>query len=434
MMQHSVKQLGKSSVEITITVPPADYQKNLEAAAGRLSERAAMKGFRPGKAPYDIVKQQLGEVKILQEAMQSIVEQNFFAAVTAEKIETLGGPEISLQKFAPNNDLVFSAKVALLPAVKVADLKSIKVEKKPVTVEKKQIDDTLDNLRKMQPKEILKTGAATPTDKVVVGLEMFLDKVPVDGGQAKNHQVYLSEPHYIPGFAEKLIGLKKDDTKEFNLKFPKEHYQKHLAGKDIDFKVKVNDVYEVTYPKLNDDFAKSLGQKSLADLTTILSTNLTTEAERKEDQRVEADLLEQLIEKSTFAELPEVLIDSEKQKMFYELKHSLDEQGVTIEQYLKDLKKTEAEIFADFSDQALKRGKAALLSRTIAKDNNLSVTQAEMNEEVKLIKATYPNNDTVDQNLQRPEVLDTIRTTLLNKKVLGWLKEQILGTKPETKK
>ncbi len=426
MMQHVLKNLGKSTVEITITVPPADYQKNLESAAVRLSERAAIKGFRPGKAPYEIVKQQLGNVKILQEAMQSIVEQNFFAAVQAEKLETLGAPDISLQKFAPDNDLIFTAKVALLPTVTVADLKKIKIEKKPVTVEKKQIDDTLENLRKMQPKEILKTGIATTSDKVTVNLEMFLDKVPVDGGQAKNHQVYLSEPHYIPGFAEQLIGLKKDDTKEFKLKFPKEHYQKHLAGKDIDFKIKVNDVYEVIYPELNDEFAKALGQKSLADLTKILSDNLTKEAERKEDQRLEAAILEQMIEQSSFAELPEVLVDSEKQKMFYELKHSLDEQGISTEQYLKDLKKTEEQIFADFADQATKRAKAALLSRTIAKQQQLTVKPEELNEEIKLIKEAYPNNETVEQNLQRPEVLDTLRGTILNKKVIQWLKEQIL--------
>ncbi len=427
-MQHQLKDLGKSTVELTITVPPAEYQKNLESAAVRLSERAAIKGFRPGKAPYDIVKQQLGGVKILQEAMQSIVEHNFFVATQAEKLETLGAPEISLQKFAPDNDLIFTAKVALLPAITVADLKTIVVEKKPALAEPKQVSDTLENLRKMQPKEVLKTGAATAADKMVVNLEMFLDKVPVDGGQAPKHQVYLSEPHYIPGFAEQLVGLSKDAVKEFNLKFPKEHYQKHLAGKSIDFKIKVNDIYEVTYPELNDEFAKALGQKSLANLTAVLHANLTKEAEKKEDQRLEAALLEQMIEKSTFAELPEVLLDSEKQKMFYELKHSLDKQGISPEQYLKDLKKTEQEIFNGFTEQATKRTKAALLSRAVAKQEKLVVKPEELEEEIKLIKAAYPNNETVETNLKRPEVLETLRNTLLNKKVIQWLKESVIKT------
>jgi trigger factor len=358
--------------------------------------------------------------------MQSIVEQNFFLAVQAEKLETLGAPQITLQKFAPDNDLVFKAEVALVPSVTLPDLKNISVDSKPVVIEKKQIEETIENLRKLQPKEILKNGAATTTDKVVVGLEMFIDKVPVEGGQARNHQVYLSEPHYIPGFAEKLVGTTKGEVKEFNLKFPKEHYQKHLAGKDIDFKVTVNDVFTLEYPELNDEFAKTLGQKNLAELTELLTKNLTKEAERKEEQRFEAAILEQMIEKSTFGDLPEVLINSEKQKMFYELKHSLDEQGVGIEQYLADLKKTEKEIFDDFAEQAKKRSKAALLSRVIAKQENLSISPEELAEEIKLIRDSYPNNETVEQNLKRPEVLGTIHTTLLNKKVLHWLKEKIV--------
>ena len=425
-MKHELKNTGKSTIELIITVPPEEYQKNLETAAVRLSERAAIKGFRPGKAPYEIVKQQLGNIKILQEAMQSIVEQNFFKAIQAEKLETLGGPQITLQKFAPDNEVIFKAEVALVPSVALADLKKITIEKKPVVIEKKQIEETIENLRKLQPKEVLKEGTATTADKLIVGLEMFLDKVPVEGGQAKNHQVYLSEPHYIPGFAEQLVGASKGEIKEFNLKFPKEHYQKHLAGKDIDFKVTVNDVFALEYPELNDDFAKTLGQKNLTELTELLTKNLTKEAERKEDQRIEASILEQMIEKSMFGDLPEVLITSEKQKMFYELKHNLDEQGVSVENYLADLKKTEKEIFEDFADQAIKRSKAALLSRVIANEQKLEVTADELNEEIRLIREAYPKNETVEQNLKRAEVLDTLRTTLLNKKVLQWLKEKVI--------
>lgn len=426
-MQHTFKKLPQSQVEFEITVTPADYQKDMEAAATRLSERAAIKGFRPGKAPFAIVKEQMGELKILEEAMQSIVEKNFFNAVTAEKLSTIGMPEITISKVAPGNDFVFKAVVALLPVVKLADLKDVKVEKKNKKIEAKDVDSVLHDLGKMQSKEVIKNGAATKEDKVVVTMNMFLDKVPVEGGQATNHQVYLKEPHYIPGFAEQLVGAKKDETKKFTLKFPEQHYQKHLSGKNIDFEVTIKDVFEIQFPDLNDEFAVKLGQKDMAALREILEKNLAHEAEHKEDQRLEAAILEQLVEKSQFDEIPEVLLRSEKNKMFQELKNSLSEQGIEMEKYLADLKKTEEEIFKDFTERATTRAKASLISRQVALDNKITVSEPEIEAEAEMIKAAYNNDPKVIEALKRHEVRDTLAMTVQNRKVVEWLKEQVLG-------
>jgi trigger factor len=425
-MNHVLKNLGESKIELLITVPTQEYQPNMESAAIRLSERAAIKGFRPGKAPYNIVKEQLGEVKILEEAMQSIVEKNYYEAVKAENLETIGMPQISLQKFAPGNDLEFKAEVALLPKITLADISKIKVDKKEVKATEAQVTDMLNNLKKMQAKEVVKSGIATKDDKLVIDLNMFIENVPIEGGQAKNHQVYLNEPHYIPGLAEELVGLKKDDTKEFNLKFPAEHYQKHIAGKNVDFKIKVNDVFELHYPEINDEFAKALGQESVIKLKELLTTNITKEEEKKEDQRLEAAVLDQMIEKSTFEEIPDTIITAEKQKMFYELKHDLDERGISMEQYLMDIKKTEDQIFTDFQLGAEKRAKAALISRQISKDNNMIVSKEELDQEIAAIRAAYPDNEQVMENLKRPEVIDTIASTIQNKKVMQFLKEKIV--------
>ncbi|MBI5728829.1 MAG: trigger factor [Candidatus Magasanikbacteria bacterium] len=419
------KKLDKAQAILTFTITPAEYQKDLESAALRLSERAAIKGFRPGKAPYNIVKQQLGEVKILEEAAEHIVQRTYFAAVKEEKLQTIGMPQVSIKKLAPGNDLVYEATVALLPSVMVADISKIKVERAAKKVDDKEVGETLENLRKMQPKELTKAGPAAKEDKVTIDMDMFIDNIPVEGGQAKNHHVYLNEPHYIAGLAEQLVGLKKNDTKEFTLPFPKDHYQKHLAGKNVDFKIKVNEVFELQYADLDDAFAKQLGQESLEKLKELLLANLSAESEKKEDQRAEIAILDQLIEKSTFGELPSILIDSEKRKMFYELKHDLDQRGITIEQYLKDIKKTEEEIFKDFTEQATKRAKAALVSRQIALDNKITVDKADLDKEIETIKKTYAGEKNVEENLRRTEVLDTIAATIQNRKVLEWLKGKL---------
>lgn len=423
-MSYSANSLGKSETEITFTVAPSEYQKDLEQAAVRLSERAAIKGFRPGKAPFDIVKTQLGEVAIMEEALADIVQREFFQAIKKEKLETVGQPAITIEKMAPGNDLVFKAKVALLPKIKMADLKKIKVEKKKIEIDEKEIQAALDDLKKMRGKEVIKNEAATKEDKIVVDMEMFLDKVPLEGGQSKGHQVYLNEAHYIPGFADQLVGLKKGDQKEFSLKFPAEHYQKHIAGRLVDFKITAQDVFSLEYPELDDDFAKQLGQENLAKLKELLVENMKHEAEMKEEQRLEAAILDQLVKESEFGDLPEVLLQSEKQKMFHELKHDLEHRGIEMEKYLKDLKKTEEEIFRDFAARAEERVKAALVCRQVALDNGLKAEKEDLDKEIELIKKSYGADPKVEENLKRPEVLDTIAAAIVNRKVIALLKEK----------
>jgi len=424
-MSYTHKTIPQSQVEFTFTITPADYEKDLQAAAVRLSERAAITGFRPGKAPYNIVKQQVGEIRILEEALESIIQKTFFAAVKEEKLETVGAPQINVEKLAPGNDLIFKATVALMPKVKLPDLASIKIENKLKEVSDADVETVIKDLQKMRTKEVVKAGQATTADKVVIDMEMFMEKVPVDGGQAKDHHVYLNEPHYIPGFAEQLIGLTKDQTKEFTLPFPKEHYQKHLAGKKVDFKVKVKEVYELQPPEINDDFAKELRQESAAKLRTLLRENLIKEAGQKEEQRASAEMIDKLIAGSTFTDIQKVLIDSEKHRIFHELKHDLEKHGIEMEQYLKDLKKTEEEIFADFTAQATKRAQAALVSRQVAFENDIKVEKTELDAEIVEIIKMYPDNPQVKENLKQHEVLDTLSAAIQNRKVMTFLKKKI---------
>lgn len=425
-MSHTLKKLDKSQVELTITVTPAEYQKHLEAAANRISERTAVKGFRPGKTPYDVIKKEVGEMNILNEALESVVQESFYEAITAEKLDTIGMPKVDIEKVAPGNDLVYRATVALLPEVKLADIKKISAKKEIKKVEEKDLEETYKALRGMHAKEVAKSDVAAGTDKLVIDMDMYLDKVPVDGGQAHDYQVYLSEPHYIPGFNEQLVGLKKDETKEFSLDFPPTHYQKHLAGKKVDFKVKVKDVYERQLPELDDELAKKLGQESVAKLKELINSNMMMEQEQKAEQRLEIEILDQVIAGSSFGDIPTVLLDAEKQKMFYELKHDLEHHGVSIEQYLQEINKKQEEVFEGFKAQAEKRAKAALISRQIAKEQNIHVHDEEIDAEIKMMEEVYKSNKDYMERLKRPEVRDTIAMSLQNRKVVEWLKKEVV--------
>ena len=212
-----------------------------------------------------------------------------------------------------------------------------------------------------------------------------------------------------------------------------------FAGKDVQFKVKVKNVFERQLPEANDEFAKALGRDTLAELKELILKNITAEAESKAEQQAEIEVLNAVIEKTEFEEIPELLIDSERQKMFYELKRDLDKNGVSIDQYLADIKKDEKSLFEEFRAQAEKRAQAALLSRSIAEEQKFEVSENEIDAEIELIKVHYKDDKEALDRLKTADVRYSIATMLQNKKVVAFLKEKVLKSektedKKETKK
>lgn len=426
-MSYTKKNLPNSQVAITVTVLPEEYQPALEKAAIRISQRVSIRGFRKGKAPFDLVRQEVGAMAMLNEALEDIVKDTFYRAVMEEKLETIGMPDVKVEKLAPDNDVVYTATVALMPNVALPDLKKMTLARETPSVDAARAEETIAAIRGMHAIETIKDGPAEGTDKLVLDLDMSIDKVPVEGGQAKKYQVYLGEDHYIPGFNEQVRGLKKEDTKTFSLDFPKTHYQKHLAGKTVDFAVSVHDVYQRDIPELDDELAKKMGQESAEKLRELVHNNLYEEAAQKTNQKNEIALLQQVIEKTTFGPIPEVLINAERQKMFYELKRDLEKNGIAIDQYLGDMKKNEKELYEDFRKQAEERAKAALVSRQVAAEHHLFVSDTERDAEIHTLKEAYKDNTEAQENLSRREVLDAIATQLQNRKVMQFLKATVFG-------
>ncbi len=426
-MQTTVKNLPQSQKELTVELTAEEMAPHIKWAAEELSKASAIEGFRPGKAPYDVVQKKFGDMKILEVAADKVVKQTFFQALKEKELETVGPPKINIQKMAPNNAFAYTAIVSILPAIKLANWKKMKLERQPKAVTDAAADKIITDLRKMQAKEVIVERAAGKTDKLVVDMDIFLDKVPVEGGQSKNYSIYLDEDFYLPGLAEKLIGAKQGDVLEFQHDFPESFYNKVLAGKKGDFKVNVKAVYERTLAELNDELAKSLGQQTVADLKKVVKQNLETEAAQKEEQRVEIEMLQTLVKDTEFGEVPEVLIDEEKQKMFEELKQSLEQQGMSFENYLKNVKKTEEEIAAGFAKGAEERAKTALALRQIAKEEKILVSPDDLKKELERVKEMYKDNEKIDERLADPEIQNFIASSLLNRQVLHLLKDVILG-------
>ncbi len=420
----NIEQLPKNQVKFTITVPLDEMRPFLEEAATHLSEHSSIPGFRPGKAGYDVVKQRFGEMKIYEEALERIVRKTYIEAVDGNNIETVGSPKIDVVKLAPDNNLIFTAEVTRMPQItRLADFRNLSVKTKTVDVSEKDMGLALKDIQRMQTKEIRGTTTETlgTSDKAVLSVNMKKDGVSIEGGQSPNHSVFLNEDYYIPGFKEQLVGMKEGEQRTFTLEFPKEHAQSMLAGKPVDFEVTLKELYHLSCPELNNEFAASIGQKDFATLKQLISENIRRERTKEEKMRQEKDLLETIAKESRFEDIPDLLLNEEINRMIQELTHRIEEQGLSFEDYLKHLKKTVAELKMEFTPQAILRVKVALLVREIGKREKITVETKELDEELDKFAAEYESKEE-KQRVYSPTFREYMETMLRNRKVVELLR------------
>ncbi|MFA5130554.1 MAG: trigger factor [Patescibacteria group bacterium] len=433
MQTPTIENMKGSSVKLSFTVSPEEAQPYIDEAVIALSEAKPIAGFRPGKAPYAEVAKAYSEMQIWQHALERIVRAWYMRTILDEDIDTVGSPEIAVEQLVPHQEIRFSCIAPIAPKVeKLADYKKLRVDFTPREVKDEDVDKALNELRMMQRKEVVSTEPAGASDLVVIDLDIEKDHVALEDGAAKGYRVYLGEPHYIPGFTEKLIGMKKGEERTFTLPFPVDHYQKHLAGKDVDFKAKATEVYTVGLPEIDDDFARSLGQKDVNALKEIIKKNMGLEEEEKARDKAEIELLEKLTDESTFSEIPDLLVSEEVRKMLGELEASIDERGMKMEDYLASIKKTKDQLRLEFVPQALRRIHVATLIKNVAKLENIRVSEQELDTEIDRILNTLRKEDTeTRERVSSPEYREYVGIVLRNRKALDVLRKNGIKGYPE---
>ncbi|MBI4713758.1 trigger factor [Candidatus Uhrbacteria bacterium] len=428
MTQIKIDEKEKALVKLTFTVTQEEARPYLEEAAKRLSKQTPISGFRPGMASFEIVKQRFGDMKILEEALESIIRKSFVEAVLANNIETVGSPKIDVEKLAPGNDIIFTAEVTRMPKVlSLTDYTKLSVDAKPAEITQKDIDLAIRDIQRMQTKEIRaqSTAEVGAKDKVVLSMNIKKGGVAIEGGQSPNHAIYLTEDYYIPGLKEKLIGMKEGEQKTFTLPFPKEHVQKMLAGSDVDFDITIKEIYNLEPTTIDDVFATSLGMKDLSDLREMIEKNMKEEKELEEQSRQEKEVLELVSKKSQFEEIPDLLLNEEINRMIEELKRNVESQGVEFETYVSNLKKTLSQLKIDFTPQAITRIKVALALRAVAEKEKIQVEEKEIDAELDRIADHYEDQES-KKRIYEPSFREYAEQMLRNRKVITLLKQKMV--------
>jgi trigger factor len=262
-----------------------------------------------------------------------------------------------------------------------------------------------------------------------INFDIFLDKVPVENGQQQKYPITIGENRFIPGFEEKLVGMKAGEIKEFELRFPQDYYEKNLAGQLAEFRVSCLAVYEITEPAIDDDFAKQIsgGKFTTAqELRDNIKKNLEEEKKVKLEGELENQLLEKIVALSKFGELPDVLLENEAHRMVHELEEEIAHQGLKFEDYLSSIKKTHDDLEKDFRPRAELRVKTSILSREIYQEQKLSVSDEEINQEIQHILSHYSDNEDAKKQVDSPYYREYLGNKLGNQKVMEFLKGKIV--------
>lgn len=423
-MNIAKNDLGKSQVELTVEFSWEEFKPFLSEGAILVSREVNIKGFRPGKAPYEILKSKIGEMTILEEAARLAISKTV-KEILAKNLErqVVGQPQADVLKLAPDNPFVYKITAALLPAVDLGDYKNVKLEIKAEEVKEEEAERMLNYLRERRAKEAVVERPAGKGDKLLVDIEMFLDKVPLEGGQSRGVAVILGQDYILPGFDKSLFGAKKNEEREFSLIYPSDHHLTNLAGKSVEFKVKILEVLERRLPEVDDKFAAALGSKNVSELKKNIKIEMENEKKERAEQKGEAEMLERILAKTKFGDLPEILINHETETMLSELEHEVTSRGGRFADYLSSIKKSRDQLVLELLPEAVKRVKSALVVREISLRENISASEEEVEEKIAELLKQYKGYGRVEERIREPGYEDYLHNILTNRKVMDKLKE-----------
>lgn len=423
-MKVSKKNLEKSQVELNVELSWPEFQVYVKKGVDKISREVKIEGFRPGKAPYEILKQKIGEMTILEEAARIAINKTL-DKVIGENIDgqPVGQPKVDIIKLAPGNPMEYKVVLAILPAVKLGDYKNLKIKLQKAETKDEEVGKTLEQLREMRAKEVLAEREIRDTDKVIVNIAMFLDKVPIEGGQSQDAAILVGKDYLVPGFDKKLLGAKKGEVREFSLPYPRDHYQKNLAGKMVEFKVEIKEVYERQLPKLDDELAKTLQAKNLEELKKGIKKNIIHQKEHEAKQKADLAALDKIMEKTKFGDIPEILVEHEARQMMAEMEEGISAQGGKFEDYLASLGKTRDQLRLDMLPNAVRRVKSALVIREIALAENIKISEEDIDKKQADLIKQYKGYEKAKERIKEPAYREFLRNAMTNDRVLERLRE-----------
>ena len=419
-MKTQITDLKNCKKEVLIEISAEEFNPFFEKVLKGSKENLSINGFRKGQVPDSLAQNYLDENKVLEYAGQEAVKHFYWKFVAENKLEIIGPPEISVIKLAKGNPLEFKAIFWVLPDVKLPDYKEIAkgIKKEEVKVEEKEIEETINWIQRSRSQTSPKDGVIEKGDFV----EISYSSSSINEGKEMVEDFVVGQSHLLPDFEKELLGLKKDQEKEFKITFPADYVNKEMAGKEISFKVKVVKIESVSMPEINDEFAKSIGKfETLDHLRKEIKSGIIKEKEQVEKQRIQGLVLDE-IAKKTECDIPQILIDVEKEQAAKDLQARIPEMlKMSFEEYLKqaklDYKGFEDSLIPSIKDKI----KKSLILKELKKLEDITASDAEIAEEVNKFLSKFKTENEANEAIDPDHLQEYTRERIENTKALEFL-------------
>ncbi len=388
-LKECTKKEQANSYELVVNVDGETFEKAVNAVYKKQVKNIQIQGFRKGKAPRRVVEKMYGSEVFYEDAMQDCYPDALYEAakeadVKIVKVETLEAVEVGKDGFT------FKAEIVVEPTMEINNYLGIEVTKKSTEVTDELVDEEIEKVRERNSRMVtVEDRAAQDGDVAVIDFEGFVDGVAFEGGKAENYNLKLGSGNFIPGFEEQIIGHNTDEEFSINVTFPEEYQAEELKGKATEFKIKLHEIKAKELPEVDDDFVKDVSEKeTLAEYKEELKENvakrLVEEAEKDVDDQIANKLME-LLE----GEIPEAMYDNQATEMVREFEMRLRAQGMDMNTYMQYMGMDVNGLKGMYKDEAEKRVKLRLALETVARKENVEITEADLDEEYNKMAEAY---------------------------------------------
>ena len=420
-MSIKVEKTDKTNeVKLTFTVEAEKFDEGMKKVYAKTAKYFSIPGFRKGKAPMSLIEKTYGASIFYEDTFNEIVPEIYEDELKANNIDAVSRPEIEITQMEKGKDLIFTAVVQTKPEVKLGKYKGIELEKSDVSVMAADVKKELERMAEKNSRLVtVEDRAVKNKDIAVIDFEGFVDGVAFEGGKAEKHELEIGSKTFIPGFEDQVIGMKINEEKDINVKFPEEYFSKELAGKDATFKVKLHEIKVKELPAIDDEFAKDVSEfDTLKELKASIKEKLVEEKKNQAKYQLEESAIKAVSDNTTI-DIPSGMIETEIDNILKEIDGRLAYQGLNLEQYLKMLNKSEDDMRKEYESQAAESVKTRLVLEAIVKAEKIEATDAEIEEKIKEMAANYGKKE--EELLNNENLKDYLKNNITTEKAIQFI-------------
>lgn len=421
-MKTTIEKQPENMVKVEIEVPAKDAVNYYNNAAKRLAQYVNIPGFRKGKAPRNIVEQNIGEERIKHEALEGALPRIFSEVIKENDFDVVAQPYVESYDYKIGEDLKITAKIELRPEVTLGEYKGLTLDVDAYKIPEDAFQKSLDGMLAQHATTVIVTDRKTvATDTIVFDFEGFANGEKIEHGDAKNYTLDLAHSSFIPGFAEQLVDRALGEDFEISVNFPEEYHEKKLAGQPATFKCKINEIKSKVLPELTDEFAQKVGPfKTVDELKADIQKYLDTQKADIDRTNSEKAIFEKVTSEAK-VDIQQSMIDREADQLVEEYKEKLAMQGFNWDQAVEA--QGYDNIMNSLKEDAAMRVKNSLVIDKIAKEEKIVVSQEEFGAKIAEISHMYQIDPQtmIKQLSQTPGVFNAISQQALNEKVTQFL-------------